>query len=55
MVNSHLEHVLVEMDALPPIPEVFRKVLEFARDGNSSRQDLIRYILLDRAIAAKTL
>jgi hypothetical protein len=53
MVNSHLEHVLVEMDALPPIPEVFRKVLEFTRDGNSSRQDLIRYILLDQAIAEK--
>lgn len=55
MANSHLERVLVEIDALPPISGVFRKVLELTRDESSSRQDLIRCISLDQAIAAKTL
>ena len=46
---------LAEVDALPPVYEVFHKILELTSQENASRADLIRCISLDQAISAKVL
>ncbi len=52
---SYLEKVLVEIDALPPVSEVFHKILELTGGDDASRDELVRCVSLDPAIAAKIL
>ncbi len=47
-------HALAEVDALPPVSEVFHKILVLTSQY-SYREDLIRCISLDQAISAKVL
>ena len=50
-----LSQALAEVDALPPLSEVFHKELELTSQENASRADLVRCISLDQAISAKVL
>ena len=50
-----LSQALAEVDALPPVSEVFHKILELTSQENASRADLIQCISLDQAISAKVL
>jgi putative nucleotidyltransferase with HDIG domain len=52
---SYLEKILVEIDTLPPVSEVFHKILELTGGDDASRDELVRCVSLDPAISAKIL
>ncbi len=53
--NTYFEQVLAKVDALPPVSEVLRKILELTSGEDTSRAELIRCVSLDPAISAKVL
>ena len=53
--SSFLEKTLSEIDALPPISDVFHKILELTGSDDVSRDELVHCISLYPAIAAKVL
>ena len=53
--RSYLEEVFFEIDALPPVSEVFHKILELTGGDDVSRDELVQCVSLDTAIAAKVL
>jgi len=55
MNKISFSQALAEVDALPPVSEVFHKILELTSQENASRADLVRCISLDQAISAKVL
>ncbi len=55
MNKISFSQALAEVDALPPVSEVFHKILELTSQENTSRADLIQCISLDQAISAKVL
>ncbi|MEE9239951.1 MAG: HDOD domain-containing protein, partial [bacterium] len=44
-----------KLDALPPFPMVFYKILDITEGGHGSREELLRALSLDQAIVAKVL
>jgi len=54
-VVETFRRVLREVDELPPFPAVFFQILAVTSDERSSREELIRLVSLDQAVAAKVL
>mgnify|MGYP001261127061 CR=1 len=46
-VRGNFERVLVEVDTLPPISNVFQKITEITNDEGGSRDELIHCVTLD--------
>ena len=53
--SSFLATVLSDIAALPPVSEVFHKILELTGGDDVSPDELVRCVSLDPAIAAKVL
>ena len=54
-MTNYLERALTHVESLPPLSNVFHKILELTEGDDYSRDDLIRCVSLDQAIAAKVL
>lgn len=55
VASFFLDKIFTEIDALPPVSEVFHKILELTGGDDVSRDELVRCVSLDPAIAAKAL
>ena len=53
--KEYFDRALAELDTLPPISNVFHKVLELTEEDDDRRGELVRCVSLDQAIAAKVL
>lgn len=53
--QSFTEVAIQELNALPPFPMVFYKILDITEDVHGSREELLRVLSLDQAIVAKVL
>ena len=54
-IRNYLERALNHVEVLPPISNVFYKILDLTDNEKNSREALIRCVSLDQAIAAKVL
>ena len=54
-VRTYFERALSEVDSLPPVSNVFNKIMELTGDDEGRREELIRCVSADQAIAAKVL
>ncbi len=54
-VRIYLERALSEVDTLPSVSNVFHKIMELTEDEEGRREELIRCVSVDQAIAAKVL
>ncbi len=54
-IRNYLERALNHVEVLPPISNVFYKILDLTDDEKNPREALIRCVSLDQAIAAKVL
>ena len=54
-VKNYFENALSEVDTLPPVSTVLHKILELTDGDENPREELIRCVSLDQAIAAKVL
>ena len=50
-----LSKTFAELDMLPPFPVVFNKILEIIESEVGSREELLKALSLDQAIAAQVL
>ena len=53
--TDHLERALHHIDILPPVSNVFHKIMALTGGEENSRDELIQCVSLDQAIAAKVL
>lgn len=53
--KSFQEQIIDQIDALPPFPLVFYKILDITENIHGSREELLRALSLDQAIVAKVL
>ncbi|MBT3352904.1 MAG: HDOD domain-containing protein [Nitrospinaceae bacterium] len=52
--KKYFETALVEVDSVPPISNVFHKIMELTEGSDTARDELIRCVSLDQGVAAKT-
>ena len=54
-VRTYFERALSEVDSLPPVSNVFNKIMDLTGESGGRREELIRCVSVDQAIAAKVL